>query len=248
MQRWRLALDAKWSLIAVNKNDLRIDWATHEAAKYACEKWHYSGCLPSFKRLKVGAWENGKFVGVVLFGQGATPEYGKRFCLPITSVCELTRVALCKHSISTSRILSIALRFLKKQCPGIRVVISFADSSQGHHGGIYQATNWIYDGPVSTHGYLVNGKIEHPKTLHSRYGVGGQSIPWLREHVDKKAERVVAAIKHRYLMPLDDAMRKQIQSLAKPYPKRVTSADSGTLGNPAEKGRCDSDRNAFETQ
>jgi hypothetical protein len=29
---------------------------------------------------------------------------------------------------------------------------------------------------------------------------------------------------------------------------RVTSADSGTLGNPAEKGRCDSDRNAFETQ
>ena len=27
---------------------------------------------------------------------------------------------------------------------------------------------------------------------------------------------------------------------------RVTSAGSGTLGNPAEKGRCDSDRNAFE--
>jgi len=29
---------------------------------------------------------------------------------------------------------------------------------------------------------------------------------------------------------------------------RVTSADSGTLGNPAEKGRCDSDRNAFEAE
>jgi hypothetical protein len=230
----------------VSKSDLRIDWATHEAAKYACKNWHYSGCLPSFKRLKVGAWESEKFIGVVLFGQGATPEYGKRFQLPITGVCELTRVALSKHTVSTSRILSIALKFLKKQCPDIRLVISFADSSQGHHGGIYQATNWIYDGTVATHGYRVNGKIEHPKTLHSRYGKGGQSIPWLKKHVDKNAERVVAAIKHRYLMPLDDEMRKRIEPLRKPYPKRVTSAESGTPGIPVGKGRCNSDRNALD--
>ncbi len=220
----------------MNKSDLKIDWATHEAAKYACEQWHYSGCLPSFKRLKVGAWEGGKFIGVVLFGQGATPEYGKRFHLPITGVCELTRVALSSHSVSTSRILAIALKFLKKQCPNLRLVISFADSSQGHHGGIYQATNWIYDGSVSTHGYRVNGKIEHPKTLHSRYGKGGQSIPWLRQHIDKKAERVVAAIKHRYLMPLDDEMRKQIEPLRKPYPKRVRSIAGDASAIQAEEG------------
>lgn len=212
----------------MGKSDLRIDWATHEAAKYACENWHYSRCLPSFKRLKVGAWENEKFVGVVLFGQGATPEYGKRFGLEMISVCELTRVALGKHETPTSRILRLSLLFLKKQCPKIRLVISFADTSQGHHGGIYQATNWIYDGSVQTHGYLVNGVIEHPKTLHSRYGKGGQSIPWLQKNVDKNAKRIIASIKHRYLMPLDDEMRKQIEPLRKPYPKRVRSADSGT--------------------
>jgi len=37
--------------------------------------------------------------------------------------------------------------------------------------------------------------------------------------------------KHRYLMPIDDEMRKQIAHLAKPYPKRVISAASGTHGN-----------------
>lgn len=220
----------------MSKSDLKIDWATHEAAKFACEKWHYSGCLPSFKRLKIGAWENGAFIGVVLFGQGATPEYGKRFNLPATGVCELTRVALSRHRISTSRILAIALRFLKKQCPDIRLVISFADSSQGHHGGIYQATNWIYDGAVATHGYRVNGKIEHPKTLHNRYGKSGQSIPWLRKYVDKNAARVVAAIKHRYLMPLDDEIRKQIEPLRKPYPKRVRSVGGDTSAIHAEEG------------
>ena len=28
-----------------SKPVLRIDWATHEAARYACEKWHYSRCV-----------------------------------------------------------------------------------------------------------------------------------------------------------------------------------------------------------
>jgi hypothetical protein len=42
------------------KADLRIDWATHAAAKYACENWHYSGCMPVGKLVKVGAWESGK--------------------------------------------------------------------------------------------------------------------------------------------------------------------------------------------
>jgi hypothetical protein len=42
--------------------------------------------------------------------------------------------------------------------------------------------------------------------------------------------------KHRYLMPLDDAMREQIEPLRQPYPKRVRSADSGTSGDQPEGG------------
>lgn len=224
-----------------SKADLRIDWATHAAAKYACEHWHYSKRMPSFKRLQVGVWEGGAFVGVVMFGQGATPEYGKKFGLQSKQVCELTRVALNQHKCQTSRVLSLALKFLRKRCPNLRLVISFADSSQGHHGGIYQAINSIYDGKVETHAYRVNGKIEHPKTLHSRYGKGGQSIPWLRAHVDQNSERVVASIKHRYLMPLDSEMRARIAPLAQPYPKRPKQAEAGAHPEPR---RCDTDPDA----
>jgi hypothetical protein len=49
---------------------LKIDWATPKAAKYACEKWHYTKHLPSAS-CRVGVWENDKFIGVVLFGIGA---------------------------------------------------------------------------------------------------------------------------------------------------------------------------------
>lgn len=223
------------------KADLRVDWATAQAAKYACENWHYSRCVPVFKCVRVGVWEAGVFVGVVLFGQGATPEIGSPYGLPQTEICELTRVALTKHKTQVSRIIALALRFLKRQCPGLRLVVSFADSGQGHHGGIYQAGGWIYAGGAETHAFKVNGVIIHPKSLHSKYGKGGQSIPWLRANVDPNAERIVAGFKHRYLMPLDAEMREQIAHLAKPYPKRAKQAMSE---NHSEQRRGSADLHA----
>lgn len=215
-----------------SRHNLKLDWATPEAARYACQKWHYSRRVPVFKCVRVGVWEgdNQRFVGVVMFGQGATPELGKPYGLGGTEVCELTRVALSSHKTPVSRIVAIALKLLTRHCPGLQLVVSFADMAQGHHGGIYQAGGWIYAGGATTHGYRVNGEIVHPKTLHSRYGKGGQSVPWLRANVDPMAERVVAGFKHRYLMPLNRAVAAIIAPLGRPYPKRAGSAGSGTPG------------------
>lgn len=204
--------------------ELRLDWCSHEAARYACERWHYSRRVPVFKTVRVGVWEDTRFVGVVMFGQGATPELCKPYGLTGLETCELTRIALCSHRSHVSRIVSIAVRMLRCRCPGLRLIVSFADTAQGHHGGVYQAAGWLYSGGSETHAYRVKGKIEHPKTLHSRYGIGGQSIPWLVAHVDRAAERIVAGFKHRYLMPLDAEMRARIAPLAQPYPKRVKQA------------------------
>lgn len=209
-----------------SKVNLKVDWATAEAARFACINWHYSKCVPVFKAVRIGVWENDKFIGVVLFGQGATPQIGSPYGLKQTEICELTRVALTSHQTPVSKIISVALRFLRKHCPMLRMVVSFADAGQGHHGGIYQAGNWIYVGGAETHGYRVNGEVVHPKTLHSRYGKGGQSIPWLRNHVDKNAERIIAGFKHRYLMPLDDEARKIVEPMRKEYPKRAKRQDA----------------------
>lgn len=210
--------------------ELKLDWCTHEAAKYAVEHWHYSKRMPKSKLVRVGVWELGKFVGCVIYGCGATPEIGKPYGLPQQQVCELVRVALTKHSTHTSRIVAIANRMVAKANPGLRLIVSFADTSHGHHGGIYQAGGWGYTGSDEYHAYLVLGKVEHPRTLYDRYGVGGQSIPWLRSNIDPKAQRIANGIKHKYVMPLDQEMKRVIAALCKPYPKRVGSADSGTPG------------------
>jgi len=209
------------------KPELRIGWATYAAAKHACTKWHYSRSVPAGKLVNVGVWEGGRFIGVVLFGRGASPNLGKPYGLRQDECVELVRIALTDHASYVSRIVAIALKFLRKSSPKLRLVVSFADAAEGHHGGVYQAGGWVYVGGKATHAYKVNGNIVHPKTLHSAYGKGGQSVPWLRRNVDPKAERVVAGVKHKYLMPLDAEMRKQIAPLAKPYPKRTKDQDRG---------------------
>jgi len=204
---------------------LKIDWATHEAAKYAVENWHYSESMPAGKLVKVGAWENGKFIGVVLFGRGANNNIGKPYGLEQTAACELVRIALTKHITPVSKIAAIAMRFLKANSPGLRLIISYADPLQGHHGGIYQAGNWIYCGKSSPQAAVIfQGKVMHKRTAQEKFG-GIEGM-----------KKSAVTSKHKYLMPLDNEMRKRIMPLAKPYPKRASSETSDTSAIHAEKG------------
>ena len=202
-------------------SSLRIDWITRQDAERAVMRWHYSRRMPRFKLACLGVWEDGKWIGAVIFGCGATPEIGRPFGVAQHEACELVRVALARHTAPVSRILAISLRMIRKAYPKLRVCVSFADGEQGHCGGIYQAGGWTYVGPTYQEYIKLRGVIEHPKTLHSRYGVGGQSMPWLRANVDPTACRVRGEAKHKYVWVFDTTLKSKLKSL--PYPKRAVS-------------------------
>jgi hypothetical protein len=209
------------------KSDLKIDWCTHEAAKYACLNWHYSKCLPVGKLVKIGAWENGKYIGCVIFGRGANNNMLKPYKLTADQGCELVRIALTNHLSPVSRIMSLAIKFLNKSNPKLKLIVSYADADQNHHGGIYQATNWIYSGLKNSGtmgAFIIKGKKVHPKSVHSK-GVK-QTLSEVQKHLDKNASVFITKGKHCYLMPLDKHITKEIQLLSKPYPKRTTKATS----------------------
>ena len=69
------------------------------------------------------------------------------FGLESTEACELVRVALApgRHH-PTSQCLAQSLKLLRRQSPGLRLVVSYADTKEGHLGIIYQATNWLFLG------------------------------------------------------------------------------------------------------
>jgi hypothetical protein len=209
-----------------SRPELRLDWCTHEAAKYAVEHWHYSRTMPKSKLAKIGVWENKKFIGCVIFGVGATRQLVVGYGLKPEQGCELVRVSMTNHVSPVTRIIAVALRLLRNEYPGLRLVVSFADPDQGHHGGIYQGGGWIYTGRSSSAAeYVIKGERLHGRVVHLRYGT---KKPF-------KDCRVPGSSKHRYLMPLDDEMRRRIEPLRKPYPKRAGSAGSGT--SPDQGGR-----------
>ena len=201
---------------------LRVDWCSGEAARFAVEHWHYSRSMPVGRLAHCGAWENDRYIGAVVFGMGANRNIAKPYGLEQLQVCELVRVALAGHLSPVSRIVSIAIRMLRSQSPGLRLIVSYADPEQGHNGAIYQAMNWVYQGRTGggTELLMPNGERMHKRTAFSRFGrCGAASIG---------ATYVQLEAKHKYLYPLDDVMREQIDALRAPYPKRAGGADSGT--------------------
>lgn len=215
--------------------DLRLDWCSHAAVRFACRHWHYARSLPAAKLVKVGVWEAGAFVGCVIFSRGAAPNIGRPFRLGQAAVCELTRVALREHRAPVSRIIAIALRLLRQQSPGLRLVVSYADPREGHVGVIYQAGGWLYVGQTGRESLLrVHGRLMHARSVSSRWGC--RSLAWLRRHVDPTAERVAMPPKHKYLMPLDAGIRAQLLPLVQQYPKRERSAENGTAAPTAGGG------------
>jgi len=206
--------------------NLKLDWCSHEAAKYACIHWHYSKSIPRCKLVKVGVWEDEIFKGVIIYSPGASAHIHLTYNLKQTEICELTRIALNKHTTPVSRMIALSFKFLKSHCPGIQLLTSFADTYQNHHGGIYQATNWVYAGlTASQKEFMYKGKWRHVTVIY-KTGLTKNQIKSL------KIRKIPP--KHKYLMPLTKQMRKQILPLSKPYPKRVPI--STDLTSPVEEG------------
>lgn len=199
---------------------LRIDYVDHAAVAYACRHWHYSKSVPPQPHVRFGVWEDGEFKGVVLYARGASSNLLKPYGLDTTEGAELVRVALTEHETPVTRIVAITIKMLRRQCPGLRLIVSFADPAQGHVGGIYQGGNWIYAGQSAPSNVYrdKNGKLWHQRMVSER---GWNFVYGKKKAVVKPSdcEIIKQPGKYRYLMPLDDEMRKQIEPLRREYPK-----------------------------
>lgn len=217
----------------MSKADLKIDWATHQAAKYACVNWHYSKSVPVPPLVKVGVWERDKFIGVVIFSRGASSNLMAPYNLTQSEGCELTRIALTKHDAPVSRIVKFAVQFLKRNSPELRLIVSFADPQYGHHGGVYQAGNWIFVGNTANgKEYWHKGKRLHGRQV-SEKGWNIQQGAKRKTVRPSECKVIRTPGKHRYLMPLDAEIRSRILPLSKPYPKRAKDQaldDQSSLG------------------
>ena len=208
---------------------MRLTKATLAAIRYACMHFHYAKAVP-VNPLGYNVYnDNDEWCGVILYGLGATGNIGTPYGIPVGGVVELVRVALNGKQEHTTQAVAMSLKQLHKDCPLVRLVVSYADCDQNHLGTIYQATNWIYEcecNQGTSSGFIIHGKKVHNKSVYSRMVVIDgkkvhcpQTLEAVRKYFDPHAEQFITKGKRKYLMPMDKKMRKQLAPLAKPYPK-----------------------------
>lgn len=191
-------------------------------------KFHYAKAVP-VNTIGYNIYnDSGEWCGVVLYGSGANHNLGNEYNLKQGEIAELVRVALNGKQECTSKAVSMTLKQLHKDCPLIRLVVSYADCDQNHLGTIYQATNWIFVGTkmenTKDSSWIINGKRYHGRVISNwvkqHGGLKGLTREqFLRKYYDANAVEYVTQGKRKYLMPMDKKIRKQLIPLALPYPK-----------------------------
>jgi len=197
--------------------NLHLDWCDYRAAKYACENWHYSGTISATKGNYIGVWENGEFKGVLIYtcGSGASCN-GKKYGLRENfDMSELQRIALREHEHEVSKMISISIKLLKRKNPDLKMLVSYSDPEQGHTGAIYQASNWIYVGRTKPTGQvkLKDGRWVHKRTVAKRWGKYGKARRMMTDKTRKRKGKL------KYLYPLTEELKEEVEKLSKPYPK-----------------------------
>lgn len=144
-------------------------------AKDLVEKYHYSGRSPGNVQCVVTAHQSGG-----LFGDFGPTVAACFFSIPPTrwaeEVWELSRLVRRDDTdISLTQLISFGVKLSRAK--GADLLVSFADKTHGHHGGIYQAASWNYAGARDRRvdGCLVDGTFVPGRSCNSRWGTSSPS-------------------------------------------------------------------------
>lgn len=171
-----------------------------------------------------GAWRENEIVGVVTYGTPASAPLRAGICGEewADKILELNRLCCENTKNIASTLVGRSLRLLPKPC----VVVSFADTEQGHVGYVYQACNFIYTGlSAKRTNWKVRGKEHlHSATIADESRGQENRAAWMREKYGDNFYLEDRPRKHRYVFPCGnrkqrEAIRAALRYSVEPYPK-----------------------------
>lgn len=202
---------------AFKREDFEVRSIPFSEAKEWVLKKHYAHRIPSIS-YAFGLYRDFCLCGVCTFGMPASPDLiiGSMGIEYKDIFLELNRLVV--NDGLPMNALSYFVSGCLKLLPRPMVVVSYADSGMGHHGYIYQATNWIYTGLSDKHiTYIVDGlEGKHDRHLADGAEKVGRGKSKYDALVQKYGDRVTVSErsrKYRYFQFLGD--RRQVRKMRK---------------------------------
>ncbi len=214
--------------------DLHVAPISVQDARRFVREHHYSGKVDPRSQLHLGAFLDGRLVGVAQFGPPIARHkvIGLVRDTPWNSMFELNRLVLIDDTPrnSESRFLAMSIRLIKIHAPHIQWVLSYADGTQCGDGTIYRASGFVLtaikknmsmyrmpDGEVQAKIVFEPGFSPNagPASVKARYGKtgGGTSGSFLKEI---GAERL-AGFMLRYIYFIDPTARARLTVPVLPF-------------------------------
>jgi len=204
---------------------LSVEKISYNATKPFLLGIHYAKRMPSIS-FAFGLYEGDDLEGVITYGTPPSAPLRSGICGPsyVEHVIELNRLCLKSNRKGhASFLVGRSLRMLGRDA----IVVSFADTAQGHVGTVYQATNFIYCGlSAKRTDWKIKGKEHlHGQTVADEFrGVPNRAAA-MREKYGDDFYLKPRPRKHRYVYFLGGKsfLKKCHQSLrypVQPYPKK----------------------------
>ena len=175
---------------------------------------HYAKRLPSIS-YAFGLYEKNDLIGIVTYGMPASNSLCEGVCGVENKhlVIELNRLCLQKNNKNeASFLVSNSIKLLPKPM----VIVSYADTAQGHVGYVYQATNFIFTGTTKERTDMFAGEGKHSR------------------HAADPSIRQFRSAKHRYIYIHGNKYQKKnlknaLKYKQEPYPKgEIKRYDAGS--------------------
>ena len=190
-----------------------------EEAQWLVEKFHYSKRWPSNVQFIVTAHldgglfgNKGEAVGAVVYSIPPT-----RWSVPVLELSRLVRADSARFQLSA--LVGMSVRRLRRS-GDVNILVSFADWTQGHHGGIYQACGWKYNGQRdrAMDGLVIDGEFVPGRGANNRFGTRS---PALLKERGIEAEPHWDEGKHLYWLAWGEGLKTAADVGLKsvPYPK-----------------------------
>lgn len=182
---------------------------------------HYSRRAVNNSYIHLGVFREGAMEGVLQFGYALNPARAGKVVRDTVQgqYLELNRMWLSDAAPrnSESRAISYAVKFIRRACPSVAWIQSFADERCGGLGVVYQASNFLYLGSHQTTFYVLDGEIYH-KILATTDRKGGGRGEYLRANLHRAEKQTLRQFRYIYFIKTD--WQKRLNMAVQPYPKR----------------------------
>ena len=217
---------------------------TRQEAKNWFGKYHYTGSAAG-TMFFMSIAENGEPLCAVAVGRGGNRfGVGEKFGISqFRGDLEITRVASHPSAPfnTTSATISMVCKALADD--GIEWLFSYADTAEGHHGGVYQAVNAVFVGTNAKQwvNFELTGKRVSKRMVSGRYGhTRWPDVMMIAESRGDTLRRVEWMPKLTYILVTAKSRARRAHILSaldkfkQPYPKRDSAH---TLATPYRNSR-----------